>query len=91
MKIDYDKLRVTVDIYERCDSQWEQLDASLELDAQSYALACDVLRLRDEMTKTAKRLNAFADILAKDTFFAQAEYVRETADHINELLNGEIK
>ena len=91
MKIDYDKLRATVDIYERCDSQWEQLNASLELDSQSYALACDVLRLRDEMAKVAKHLNALANILAGDTAFAQANYVREEVDRINELLKGDPK
>ena len=88
MKIDYDKLRATVDIYERCDSQWEQLDASLQLDSESYALACEALRLRDGMSEIAESLGTLVDMMAKDTYFAQARYVRKHVDRINELLKG---
>lgn len=91
MTIDYDRLRLWLDMVEDVDSAGidERAAAYDLLEQRGPDLAAELMRLRDGVNGIRAELNVLAGMLATDGCYAQANYVREYTDALTDLLDGE--
>lgn len=67
----------------------EERPGNLRLAALAPDMARELLRLRDGIEVIRDGLNSLADLLARDTYYAQSGYVRDHAKALTGLLNGD--
>ena len=91
MSIDYDRLRELLEQWRHGDEVRDQLEAQWEMELAAPDMARELLRLRDGIEVIRDGLNSLADLLARDTYYAQSGYVRDHAKALTDLLNGDTK
>lgn len=81
--IDYDRLRSLVAEMEQgvaATTRYTWLD-----------LAHELLELRDEIMRVRGELDTLSGLLAADSYYAQANHVRECIGNLDDLLDGDNK